>query len=115
MVENGRIARPMTIRPSSKEETLAKKYVLSVCGTGGVTSGVVADKIRDICKRHGIDVEVATAKAVEISSKLESQHFDLIASATRVKETTVPVMNCMAFLSGVGEEALEQKIVEALK
>jgi len=91
-----------------------KKYVLSVCGTGGVTSGVVADKIRDICKNNNIDVEVTTGKALEISSKLSSQHFDLIASATRVKETTVPVINCMAFLSGVGEEALEKKIIEAL-
>jgi len=94
---------------------LAKKYILTVCGTGGVTSSVVAEKISEICKRHGIDAEISTAKALELQTKMESQQFDLIASATRVKETTVPVMNCMAFLSGVNEEALEAKIVEALK
>ena len=93
---------------------MAKKYVLSVCGTGGVTSGVVADKIREICSRHGIEVEVQTAKALEVQSRIESIHYDMIASATRVKETTVPVVNCMSFLSGVGEEALEQKIVDML-
>lgn len=94
---------------------MAKKYVLSVCGTGGVTSGVVAEKIRDICKRHGIDVEVQTAKALEVQSRIESSHYDLIASATRVKETTVPVVNCMSFLSGVGEDELEKKIVSMLE
>ena len=94
---------------------MEKKYVLSVCGTGGVTSGVVADKIRDICARNGITVEVQTAKALEVQSRIESSHYDMIASATRVKETTVPVVNCMAFLSGVGEEALEQKIVDMLQ
>jgi PTS system galactitol-specific IIB component len=94
---------------------MAKKMVLSVCGTGGVTSGVVADKIREICARHNIDVEVQTGKALEVQSRIDAAHYDLIASATRVKETTVPVINCMAFLSGVGEEALEQKIVDLLK
>ena len=94
---------------------MAKKHILTVCGTGGVTSSVIADKISEICKKHGIDAEITTAKALEMQTKMESQRYDLIASATRVKETTVPVMNCMAFLSGVGEEALEAKIVEALK
>ena len=94
---------------------MAKKYVLSVCGTGGVTSGVVADKIREICKRQGIDVEVQTAKALEVQSHIETAHYDLIASATRVKQTTVPVVNCMAFLSGVGEDEVEKNIVELLK
>jgi PTS system galactitol-specific IIB component len=94
---------------------MAKKYVLSVCGTGGVTSGVVADKIREICRKAGIDVEVQTGKALEVQSRISTSHYDLIASATRVKETTVPVVNCMAFLSGVGEEELSQKIVEMLK
>jgi galactitol PTS system EIIB component len=94
---------------------MEKKFVLSVCGTGGVTSGVVAEKIRDICARNKINVEVQTAKALEVQSRIESSHYDLIASATRVKETTVPVVNCMAFLSGVREEELEQKIIDMLK
>lgn len=94
---------------------MEKKFVLSVCGTGGVTSGVVADKIRDICVKHGINVEVQTAKALEVQSRIESSHYDLVASATRVKETTVPVVNCMSFLSGVDEDVLEQKIIDMLK
>ena len=94
---------------------MQKKFVLSVCGTGGVTSGVLADKIREICKNHRIDVEVQTAKALEVQSRIDASHYDMIASATRVKETTVPVINCMAFLSGVGEDRLEEKIVEMLK
>ena len=101
-------------RPS-EEIVMQKKFVLSVCGTGGVTSGVVADKIREICKRNNINVEVHTAKALEVQSRIEASHYDLVASATRVKETTVPVINCMAFLSGVGEERLEEKIVDLLK
>ncbi len=79
------------------------------------TSGVVAEKIRDICLQNGIDFEVQTAKALEVTSRIESAHYDLIASATRVKETTVPVVNCMSFLSGVGEDELEKKIVGLLK
>ncbi|MHC1783086.1 MAG: PTS galactitol transporter subunit IIB [Anaerolineaceae bacterium] len=94
---------------------MAKKFILSVCGTGGVTSGVVAEKIRELCLRHGIDAEVQTGKALEVQSRIESAKYDLIASATRIKETTVPVINCMSFLSGVEEEELENKIVDLLK
>jgi PTS system galactitol-specific IIB component len=94
---------------------MTKKRILAVCGTGGVTSSVMADKVRVIARASGVDVEVVNAKAFEVKSQLEGSRFDLIVAATRIKDPgDVPVVNVMSFLTGVGEEETTAQITELL-
>ena len=95
---------------------MAKKRILAVCGTGGVTSSVMASKVREIAQEAGVEVEVVNAKVFEVRSQLSGGKFDIIVAATRVTDPgDVPVVNVMSFLTGVGEEKTVTEIVELLK
>jgi PTS system galactitol-specific IIB component len=92
-----------------------KKRILAVCGTGGVTSSVIASKVREISREHGIDIEIHNCKAFEVKSKVATSKYDLIISTTRVGNVGVPVVKGFAFLSGIGEEEVKKQIIEALQ
>jgi PTS system galactitol-specific IIB component len=93
-----------------------KKRVLVACGTSIATATVVAEKIKEIAKKNGIDVEVSQCKAAEVPSKVSVSKPDLIVATTPVySKVDVPVLNGIPFLSGVGMETLTQQIVDALK
>jgi PTS system galactitol-specific IIB component len=95
---------------------MGKKRVLAVCGTGGVTSSVMASKVREIGTAIGVDLEVVNAKVFEVRSQLSGGKFDLIVAATRVADPgDVPVVNVMSFLTGVGEEKAVAEITKILK
>ncbi|REG10501.1 PTS sugar transporter subunit IIB [Pelolinea submarina] len=96
---------------------MAKKRVLSVCGTGGVTSSVITRRVKEIAEENAIDVEITNSNAFSIKSHLDSEKYDLIVSSSRVKspDENIPVINCMSFLTGVNEEATIGKILEVLK
>lgn len=92
----------------------AKKTVVIICGTGIATSTVVAVKMEELCKRNRIPVQVVQGKAVEAQSL--SERADLVVTTTpKLKLTTsVPILNGIPFLNGIGEEALEAAILKAL-
>lgn len=108
-------ARPLFM--SFKEENMAKKYILSVCGTGGVTSSMITQKVQELAAQHKIEVDVTNSNAFSVKSKLESRKYDLIITSTRIKspDDSVPVVNCMAFLTGVNEDATAEKILSILR
>ena len=91
-----------------------KKTIVIICGTGIATSTVVATKVEEICKRHRIPAQVIQGKAVEAQSLAERA--DLVVTTTpKLKLTvTVPILNGIPFLNGIGEEALEEAIVKNL-
>ncbi len=96
---------------------MAKKFILSVCGTGGVTSSVITQKVNALAAEHGIDVDITNANAFAMQSKLDARKYDLIITSTRLKspDENIPMINCMAYLTGVGEEAVSQKVLEVLQ
>ncbi len=95
---------------------MVKKKVLSVCGTGGVTSGVISKKVKEIAEKNKIDVDITNSNALGVQAQLKSQKYDLIVSSTRIKppDNNVPIVNCMSFLIGENEEETIQKILEVL-
>lgn len=91
-----------------------KKKIIVACGGAVATSTVVADRIKDLCKREGIDAEIIQCRVSEISSKVDGA--DLIVTTARVnKDYGVPLENGMAFVSGVGIEEAENRILNHLK
>ena len=60
-------------------------------------------------QKNGIDVEICQIRISEIES-------DLIVTTSRIKrDYGIPYVNGMAFISGIGEEATEAKMLEVLK
>ncbi|MDP1720328.1 MAG: PTS sugar transporter subunit IIB [Candidatus Nanopelagicaceae bacterium] len=91
---------------------MAKK-VLVICGTGIATSTVVAIRIREFCATRKIPVEVSQGKVMDIVRGIEG--YDLIVATTPIpSKVTIPVIQGLPFLTGVGVEATLEKIAQAL-
>ena len=59
-------------------------------------------------QKNGIDVEICQIRI--------SEGTDLIVTTSRIKrDYGIPYVNGMAFISGIGEEATEAKMLEVLK
>jgi PTS system galactitol-specific IIB component len=91
---------------------MAKK-VLVICGTGVATSTVVAMKIREFCESRNIPVVVSQGKVMDIVRGIEG--FDLIVATTPIpSKITIPVIEGLSFLTGIGLDATLEKIAQAL-
>lgn len=90
------------------------KIVLVACGTAIATSTVVAVAIEEACKEAGIRVETRQAKASEVP--VMAKDVDLIVTTTPVpQDIGVPVIQGLAFLTGIGKNEVLKQIIEALK
>ena len=89
------------------------KRVLVICGTGVATSTVVAMKIQDFCKSRNIPVVVSQGKVMDILRGIEG--YDLIVATTPIpSKITIPVIEGLPFLTGIGIDATLERIAEAL-
>lgn len=90
------------------------KRILVACGTAIATSTLVAVLIREEMEKRGIKVETRQCKATEVPS--HAQDVDLIVSTTPVPPNLgKPVIQTLAFLTGVGKEDVLNQIEKVLK
>ncbi|RBP70181.1 PTS system D-arabitol-specific IIB component (Gat family) [Alkalibaculum bacchi] len=91
-----------------------KKRILVACGAGIATSTVVNDKITNLLKANGIDADIRQIKIQE--AKGLEKEADLLISTTILPTTfEIPTIIATAYISGIGMEKLDQKILDALK
>ncbi len=90
------------------------KRILVACGTAIATSTVVARAIEEALKERGINVTTRQCKAAEVRSMASDA--DLIISTTPVpSDLGVPVIQTLAFLTGIGKEEVIEQIVKILE
>jgi PTS system galactitol-specific IIB component len=90
------------------------KRILVACGTAIATSTVVAKGIEEAMAERGIKVVTRQCKAAEVKGLASDA--DLIVTTTPVpKNLGVPVIQTLAFLTGIGKEDVLNQIEEALK
>ncbi len=90
------------------------KVVLVACGTAIATSTVVAKAIEEACKEAELKVVTRQCKASEVPTLAKDA--DLIVTTTPVSQTLgVPVIQGLAFLTGIGKDATLKQIIDALK
>jgi len=91
-----------------------QKVVLVACGTAIATSTVVAKGIEEAMRDRGMSVLTRQCRASEIRSRLSG--VDLVVSTTPVpSDLGVPVIQTLAFLTGIGKEDVLNQIEQALK
>ena len=91
-----------------------RKRILVACGTAVATSTVVAKSIEEILRDRGIDVVTRQCKASEVASMLSG--VSLVVTTTPLQgDLGVPVIQTLAFLTGMGKEAVIEQIIQALK
>ncbi|SHI11813.1 PTS sugar transporter subunit IIB [Clostridium intestinale] len=90
------------------------KRILVACGAGIATSTVVCDRVERLVKENGLDAEVIQCKIAEVASKQEGA--DLIVSTTILPTTyNIPALKATAYITGIGTEKLDEKILSYLK
>ncbi|WP_318507685.1 PTS sugar transporter subunit IIB [Bacillus sp. T3] len=92
-----------------------KKFtVLVACGAGIATSTVVCQKVENLIKDNNINAEVVQCKIAEVKSRQEGA--DLIVSTTILPTTyEIPAIIATAYITGIGMDKLDQKILDHLK
>ena len=91
------------------------KTVIVSCGTAIATSTVAAKAIEEACKAAGIPVVTKQCKAAEIKAYVD-QGADLIVTTSQIRyDPGIPVINGLAFLTGIGKDKVIAEILEALK
>jgi len=91
------------------------KTVIVSCGTAIATSTVAAKAIEEACKAAGIKVVTKQCKAAEIKAYVD-QGADLIVTTSQVRfDPGIPVINGLAFLTGIGKDKVIEEILSVLK
>ena len=91
-----------------------KRKVIVACGGAVATSTMAAEEIRELCEANNITVELVQCRVNEIETYMDGA--DLICTTAKVDRTfdDIPVVHGMPFVSGVGIEAQQQKILTIL-
>lgn len=90
------------------------KKIYVACGGAVATSTVAAEKIRELCKKNGIDANVEQVQISQLGGVADNA--DLIVTTARVtRDYNVPVIHGIAFISGIGLEKTEAAILDVLQ
>ena len=88
--------------------------VIVACGSGVATSQTVAGKVSRLLKEARIDADVQAVDLKSVNRHLEGA----AAYITIVRENTqrdLPVINGIAFLTGMGQDQELSKLIDAIK
>lgn len=90
------------------------KQVIVACGSGVATSQTVASKVNRLLKENNVNAEVLAVdlKSVDRYMKDSAAY---IAITKVDKEYPIPVINGIAFLTGMGQDAELKKLIDACK
>ena len=90
--------------------------VVTVCGSGVVTSSMIALKIKDQLKDKGWDATMYEASPVSIASVITGKNIDVIVCASPVTDDYgIPKVKGMGMVTGIGEEKVINEIIAILE
>lgn len=89
--------------------------ILCVCGSGTVSSAMVANKLTEKLADHGYDVEAIECAPNSAASALAAGGFSLMACVSPVFEDFgVPKVNAVGMLTGLSEDQVLQDCLAIL-
>lgn len=91
--------------------------VLSICGSGTVTSTMVAEKVEEEMADRGIKVRTNTGKPTEALGLVQGGGYDLVVHTSPLPsgDYGIPKISSVSCLTGVGEEEFFDEVEETLK
>ena len=92
-----------------------KKKIIVACGGAVATSTLAAEEIKELCKENNIKLDLVQCRINEINTFIDD--VDLICTTARMDQTfgDIPIVHGMPFVSGVGIDQLNDKILSILK
>lgn len=90
------------------------KKIYAVCGSGVATSTMIASKVRDYLESRGVDCDVETTTfGIVAGGGLTADC--LVSTNPNITCGDIPVVPGVALLTGMGEEAVLEKVYEIVK
>lgn len=90
------------------------KKILVVCATGTATAAVVGQALGKALRARGLEAEISLCAIAEVQASSAGQ--DLIVSTTPISvQVAAPIVQTLAFLTGVEVDAAVNKIVSVLE
>lgn len=90
--------------------------VISVCGSGTVTSSMVAEKVKDILEVNGFKAKTVEVNPGGVDGQLSSGKWDIIVHTSPLKGTyELPCINAVGLLTGLDEEGFIEELLETVK
>lgn len=93
-----------------------KIKILSICGSGVVTSSMVANKLVELFEEAGYDAHTVEANSSELEGYVMREKFDLIAYSSPIGDPCgVPAINAIGLITGMGVDEFMEQALEILK
>lgn len=92
------------------------KKIFIVCATGIATSTMLKVKIQKFLENNNIEAELLQYRVAELSP--DRVNADVIVSTTTIPDDIAekaPVLNGLALITGIGQDALFEELLEKLK
>ena len=90
------------------------KQIVVACGSGVATSQTVASKVNRLLKENNVDAVVEAVDLKSVERYMDSSVAYITITKT-TKEYPIPVINGIAFLTGVGMDKELKKLIEVIK
>ena len=97
---------------------MTKIKVLSVCGSGTVSSAMVGERIIELLGEHGYEVEIDEVNPGMVSGAVMNGDIDLVAFTSPIDPDDakgIPQVNSVGLLTGLDEETFLEEALAALK
>ncbi|MBP1048308.1 PTS sugar transporter subunit IIB [Enterococcus sp. BWM-S5] len=90
--------------------------VISVCGSGTVTSSMVAGKVKDFLEENGYRAKTVEVNPGGVEGELASGQWDLIVHTSPLKgKYDVPTINSVGLLTGMEEDEFYEELLATVK
>jgi PTS system galactitol-specific IIB component len=97
------------------EIELRSVKLLSVCGSGTVSSAMLSSKLEDVLAEHGYVMDSTEVAPGGVALALEGGGYDLIAYTSPVDDVYgIPVLNATGFLVGINEQEFVEELLAAV-
>ncbi|WP_196604362.1 PTS sugar transporter subunit IIB [Pectinatus haikarae] len=96
---------------------MKKVSILSVCGSGTVTSSMVAGKLKEKLKEKGYIVSTTESRPTEALNLAKSGRFNLITFTSPLTpgDYGIPAINAFACLTGIGEDEFLAEVLKTIE
>ena len=90
--------------------------VLGVCGSGTVSSTLLADRVRDILEEQKIRVKTVGVMPQMVQEYVDRGGVDFVVTTSPIPgKVNVPVIKGVPLLTGFGEEECVKEIIDTAK
>jgi len=91
---------------------MSKLTVLAVCGSGVVSSSMIAQKIKDILSSFAVDLDVIELLPTSVEEYVQRGNIDFIVTTSPIPgDIKVPIIKGIALMTGFGEDTVVEEIM----